>query len=163
MPPRKLAQRRHLTERQILHIATLIKEWTTPTPPTWEKIVTLVAQELHHQWSRQTLQSHPQIKQAYENKVAACRSQLKTGKQPPQRLPEHIVLEQKLEQLKNENEELQARLHEYDELLLCYLGNAIRYGVTQEQLEQPLIPPSRQQTDPLLKNSQRKQKKGKSP
>ncbi|MEO9383642.1 hypothetical protein [Chromobacterium phragmitis] len=163
MPPRKPAQRRHLTERQILHIATLIKEWTTPTPPTWEKIVTLVAQELHHQWSRQTLQSHPQIKQAYENKVATCRSQLKTGKQPPQRLPEHIVLEQKLEQLKNENEELQARLHEYDELLLCYLGNAIRYGVTQEQLEQPLIPPSRQQTDPLLKNSQRKQKKGKSP
>ncbi len=162
MPPRKPNQRRHLTERQILHIAALIKEWANSAPPTWERIVTLVAQELHHQWSRQTLQSHPQIKQAYENKVAACRYQLKTGKQPPQHLPEHIVLEQKLEQLESENEELNARLHEYDELLLRYLGNAIRYGVTQEQLEQPLIPPSRQQTDPLLKNHPRKHKKDKS-
>ncbi|MBP4047406.1 hypothetical protein [Chromobacterium violaceum] len=152
-----------MTERQILHIAALIKEWTNSAPPTWKRIVTLVAQELHHQWSRQTLQSHPQIKQAYENKVAACRYQLKTGKQPPQHLPEHIVLEQKLEQLENENEELKARLHEYDELLLRYLGNAIRYGVTQEQLEQPLTPPPRQQTDPLLKNNPRKQKKGKKP
>lgn len=159
VPPRTRKPKPHrrlLTENQIKHVAALIKAWPQSAPPTWNDVVALVEQELRHRWTRQALQAHSAIKQAYDDQKVAHRAQRNTGKKPVVRPPHEIVLAQTIERLKKENAELRETLRHYDELLIRHVANAIRYGITHEQLEQPLIAPFRQQTDQRQNNQKRK-------
>ncbi|UJB31364.1 hypothetical protein [Chromobacterium sp. Beijing] len=113
-------------------------------------------QELRHRWTRQALQAHSVIKQAYDDQKVAHRAQRNTGKKPIVRPPHEVVLAQTVERLKKENAELRETLRHYDELLIRHVANAIRYGITHEQLEQPIIAPFRQQTDQRQNNQKRK-------
>ena len=146
---RRQRSKRHaiLSESRVLHITKLISGLPSQTSPTWERIVKEVESQTGCLWSRQALEAHVKIKLAYKNKKQEFRALSSTGMSPRTRLPEKMILEQKYQSLRDENSELRNTLLDYDVRLITYTQNAINHGITQEQLERPLVPPHRGQTD----------------
>jgi hypothetical protein len=112
----------------------------------WEDIAKLGESLFGYKWTRQTLQSRDDIKKAYDAHTNKRRHVRKTGKLPPTKAPEVDVVEQKLAKLRTEYTALERTLKSYDELLVRYMHNAIRLGLSLEQLEAPLVKPERGQT-----------------
>lgn len=146
-PKQKLKSPQRLNKVREGHIVGLIAAMPCEKPPTWSAIVQLIQNETGCSWSRQALQAHEAIKDAYIKKNRQYRTYRDTGKTPRERLPEHLVLENKISELSEEVCDLRATLEKYDSLLTTYMVNAINLGLTQEQLERPLTPPYRGQTE----------------
>jgi hypothetical protein len=102
------------------------------------------------------LQAHQPIKDAYDNHAQRFREYRQTGKNPRAKPPEIVVLQQKLDKERAENADLRETLRQYDERLCTYFQNALRHGISPEQLEAPLVPPYRSQTDRPKKSRQRR-------
>lgn len=144
---RRSKRRENLTELRISYIEKLIVSFSCEKLLTWQALVGEVKNQTGYLWSRQALQAHSDIKTAYDNKRNEYRTFRKTGKHIRERLPEHEILEQKYAGVKAENAELRKTLKAYDVRLITYLQNAISHGISQEQLDRPLPPPYRGQTD----------------
>ncbi|MEC5216166.1 hypothetical protein RCH09_001103 [Actimicrobium sp. GrIS 1.19] len=144
---RRRKRRINLTEQRVSYIKKLIASLPGNKQLTWNELVGEIKNQTSYLWSRQALQSHSEIKTAYENKREEYRKFRKTGKPPRELLPEHEILAQKYAGVRAENAELLKTLHAYDVRLITYLQNAIGKGISQEQLERPLVPPNRGQTD----------------
>lgn len=153
MQPRKRKQtRRKLTDQRVQFIVRLIEDWPLQKILTWEGVVALILKETGHVWTRQGLQAHDEIKAAYAAKISACREFHKKGKIPKNKAPIQVVMEQKLGREQDKNSEIQKTLRWYDERFVRHIANAIRFGITQEQLEELTIAPERGQTDRVKKN-----------
>lgn len=149
MQPRKRKQtRRKLTGQRVQFIVGLIEDWPLRKILTWEGVVALILKETGHVWTRQGLQAHDDIKAAYAAKTSAYRGFHKTGKIPKNKTPTQSIWEQKVKREQDKYSKLQKTLRWFDERFVRHIANAIRFGITQEQLEEPTIAPERGQTDP---------------
>jgi len=140
-------KKRRLTADEVNLIATLIKGRPSSQVLAWEGVVDLAKVQFGHEWTRQALQAHVDIKDAYSKHAQRHRQYRETGKPPRAKEPEIVVLQQKLDKEKTDNASLRETLRQYDELLCTYMSNAIRHGISPEQLGAPLVPPYRAQTD----------------
>ena len=140
-------RKRRLTADEVKLLANLIKDVSTEQALTWESIVDLATRQLGYTWTRQALQAHPEIKNAYSKHGRAYSQFREAGKTPRASAPEIVVLQQKLEKEQAENVANRETLRKYDELLVTYMQNAQKYGISPEQLGAPLVPPFRAQSD----------------
>lgn len=140
-------KKRRLTAHEVTLIAKLIKGRPSSQALAWEGVVDLAKSQFGYEWTRQTLQAHPDIKDAYSEHARHHQEFRETGKPPRTKAPEIVVLQQKLEKEQADNASLRETLRQYDELLCTYMSNAIRHGISPEQLGVPLVPPYRAQTD----------------
>lgn len=144
----KSRQRHSMTQVRINHVIKLIEEMPFSVRPSWDDIALTVEKEIGIKWPRQTLESKSSIKEAYLRKKMEWKEFTTNGNLPKNISPEVSLQNQKLIQKKNEDIQLQATLEMQRELIQRYLLNAIRHGLTQEQMEAPLVPPDRAQSDP---------------
>jgi len=135
-PKRK--SRSRFTESIAQSIVALINQWPANKRLTWEGIVSMTKHDTGLEWSRQTLQKQEPIRLAYDAHTAHYREYIRSGNLPKRISPENLVIQQKLDRVNSENDELRETLRRSDERLIRYLANAIRYGITQEQLESPV-------------------------
>ncbi|TIO79347.1 MAG: hypothetical protein E5X74_10115 [Mesorhizobium sp.] len=127
-PKRRVA----ITEEYIADIREFIVEWRGV--PTWEDIVNEAERVCGHKWSRQGLNKHKEIVDAYHDKVST------------KSIMPHVAegdlaimhLEEKVQQKEVELQQLRRQLKTYDELFVRYQANAHRRGITPEELERPL-------------------------
>ncbi|WP_316677853.1 hypothetical protein [Ralstonia chuxiongensis] len=126
---------------------------------TWDGVVRLVESSLGHRWTRQTLQAREKVKGAYDEHARRHQEFRSSGKISRVRAPEIEVLQQKLDGEQEENAALRETLRKYDELLCTYLHNAIRHGLSPQQLEAPLVAPYRGQTGWAKRRTKAKEKK----
>ena len=134
-------------------IARLIDDWIADAAITWNDVVTLASSHLHVKWSRQTLEKRKDIKDAYLRKFA--RRDDKAAKAARSKNSDAEYVEQRILNLKAENEKLRATLLEYDRRLVRYMSNAIAHGLSEEQMEAPVRPV----VDPLPSASRRRKQK----
>lgn len=139
-------KKRRLTNEDAIRIGSLIKGQPSNRPMTWDGVVRLVESSLGHRWTRQTLQAHEKVKGAYGEHARRYQEFRASGKVSRAKAPEIDLLQQKLDGERAENAALREMLRKYDELLCTYLHNALRHGLSPEQLEAPLVAPFRGQT-----------------
>ncbi|CAN7176463.1 hypothetical protein [Caballeronia sp. LjRoot31] len=152
-------ERRRLTSDEIKLIATLIKGQAAGRTLTWNDVVGIGEANIGYKWTRQTLQAQAKIKDAYDEHGRGCTEYRETGKRPRTKAPESLVSEQKLDKAHTDIRELRETLRKYDELLSTYLHNALRHGVSAEQLGAPLVKPYRAQSDHNVKPATRRDSK----
>ena len=152
-------KKRRLTDEDAVRIGSLIKGQPSNRPMTWHGVVRLVESSLGHRWTRQTLQAHEKVKGAYDEHARRYQEFRSSGKISRAKAPEIVVLQQKLDGEQAENAALRETLRKYDELFCTYLQNAIRHGLSPEQLGAPLVAPFRGQTGWAKRRTKAKGKK----
>lgn len=123
---------KHLTDQDIDKIIGILDGWKGKL--TWDGLCEAASKQVGKRPTRQSLNTHQRIKQAYESKKERLKSGLKGTKAPPslaiagQRIAR---LEEENARLKNENSRL---LEQY----VVWQYNAYRHGLTEEKLNVPL-------------------------
>jgi hypothetical protein len=106
-----------------------LRDWSKPKI-TWKAVVIQVEALLKKRFSRQALESHPEIYRAYRE----AKKRLSKGLPPAKRKP----LAERIAALQAENRELRDRNNALLEQFLTWLFNAESHGLTKDQLHAPL-------------------------
>ena len=130
--PRKAGTRK-LTETDVASIVTLVEGWSGKRI-TWPALCERVAASVGQSWTRQALEKHPSIKEAYQR--------VRDGNRKPGRKrstdPTDVILMRRVEHLTEEVEKLRNQLSAYEERFVRYEYNAAARGLTPQQLGAPL-------------------------
>ncbi|RKE25874.1 hypothetical protein B0G76_7431 [Paraburkholderia sp. BL23I1N1] len=135
---RRLRKHPRLSDANAALIARMIDDLPQKAVITWSDVVALASKQLRVKWSRQTLEKRKQIKDAYLRRFAQRRGIDEKGPRRSGRAGEEA--ERRILNLKDENEKLRRRLEEYDRRLMRYVLNAIAHGVTEKELDAPILP-----------------------
>ena len=145
--PEQTRSRVELTPAIVEKIVGLISDWPAQRVLTWDGVVAHVAAFLRHKWTRQGLERHSRIKEAYEAKREEYRQYKKNGKFPRLGLPEHELRLQQVARLTDELQAARRMLRDYDERFVLLQAAALRHGLTLAQIEASLVPLDRGVTD----------------
>ena len=131
---------KHLTDTDISNVCDLLDDWPTDAKLTWDRLVEAVAHDYRLTTTRQTLQKQPRIKNAFtEVKALVSGNSPKAVAARNRHLPSSLKAaadqlakrERTIERLEAENNQLLEQFH-------TWLYNATQYGITIEQLNEPL-------------------------
>lgn len=132
---------KHLTSKDIVILTQLLDAWEGKL--TWEALCEEGAKLIGTRPTRQTLNTHKQIKNAYLNR----KEQLKSGSTPSKRPASLTIAEQRIRRLENTNSRLKA---ENERLLVQFVRwqyNAYKHGMSKEKLDAPLPPIDRDSSE----------------
>lgn len=130
-------RRAQITERDVAAICRIISDARRPLK--WGEIVSLVSDELGHTWTRQALERHSAIKEAYRTR--------RTTKTATVVDPAVILLTNKIAVLRQENERLEKLVETYQAMFVRYQHNAHARGIGPAELDRPLTPVERRRSD----------------
>lgn len=127
---------KHLTDKDISDVVELLDDWPTDTKLTWDRLVEAFEHEYNVKTTRQTLQKQNRIKTAFQEvkSIISVKTSTNKVKLPPSLKIASERLEnqqRKIERLERENQQLLEQFH-------VWLYNAHRFGITIEQLSEPL-------------------------
>jgi hypothetical protein len=126
---RKVSTRRvHISERDVAIICRVILDARRPLK--WDEIVSHVSDELGHTWTRQALERHSAIKEAYRTRRADKSSNVVD--------PAVTVLMNKIAVLQQENERLEKLVKTFQEMFVRYQYNAHSENISPDVLDKPL-------------------------
>jgi hypothetical protein len=137
-----------LSREAIVDIEDELTNWSKPKI-TWNAVVTRVAALIGKRFSRQALESHPEIYGAYVD----AKKRLRNGLPPAKRKP----LAERVTALQAENKRLREENDALVEKFVTWLFNAESYGLRTDQLNAPL-PPARLPSDTREQELKRKEK-----
>ena len=123
---------KHLTSNDIKTVVTLIDTWEGKL--TWDALCEATASLIGTRPTRQTLNSHSLVKNAFGHK----KTQIKSGFTSSKRPPSLSIAEQRISRLENENYRLKT---ENAELLLRFIKwqyNAYKHGIPKVKLDAAL-------------------------
>ncbi len=133
---------KHLRPADISAIVELIRGWPG-TKFTWRLLCDAVAPLIHATTTRQTLNSHLEIKNAF----AARKKGLKIHG-PRTAMPSSLaVAGQRIVRLQNRVEEQNGVISRFSEVLTKWQYNAYKYGMSEKQLNEELPRIDRERTD----------------
>jgi len=134
-------KRKLLSSEGVIRIVRAIQAAPAMDSLTWLDIQRIASEHAGdgYIWTRQALERHAEIKSAYLAHDVERRKRAKRGGAAGRRLSES----QKIARLESEIEALRKTLREYDERFATHIVNALRHGLTVEQLGEPLRRPSR--------------------
>lgn len=133
----------NLSEKIITQIVELLDNWNKPKL-TWELLVLALKDSAMPEYTRQALERQPRIKSAYLSMKGILRREDLAVRRPaslskPTDDSRIRSLKAKIARLEQENTNLKERF-------LCWLNNAVDFGMTVEMLENPLPRIERGQT-----------------
>jgi len=135
VPAPRTGSRRRLDDDAIKRVCELIGLWTNP-PLTWEALTERVSEGGRVGWTRQTLAGNVKIAEAFDRKKVDLRS----GKSKLPRDPALVILRRDIEERDAQILRLKDILRSYEERFLVMIRNASVRGISQDELEHPLIP-----------------------
>jgi hypothetical protein len=125
---------KHLTDKDIYNIVSLLDGWNSDSKLTWDNLCELASKRHKISSTRQTIQKPVRIKKAFKDRKKALRS----GQEKPKVPPSLSIAAKRIEKLENENTRLES---ESDDLLAQFVVwqyNAYANGMTMEQLSRPM-------------------------
>lgn len=125
---------KHLSDKDIEDVVELLDQWDLNIKITWDKLCFVVQERLGLTHSRQTLEKHTRIKDAY-NDLKKYSKGKKTAKALPASL---TIAAQRIERLERENERLKKENTRLLEQFIIWQYNAHVHGMRQDQLNCPL-------------------------
>jgi hypothetical protein len=127
---------KHLSDEDIKKIVEHLDEWELSTKVTWDKLCNSLDEKLGISHTRQTLQKHERIKDAFDGLKKHIRGKRPHGKKV---LPSSLAAASKqIESLKRKNERLERENANLLQQFQVWQYNAHVHGIMQEQLSQPL-------------------------
>lgn len=127
--------RRAIDDAAVQRVCQLIRNWPATIPLTWEALVKMTAQVEKGGWTRQGLNRHKAIVDAFQQRKLDLRKSPKPSKDPLV-----VVLRRQIEDRDAENRTLREKLSHYEERFIVMIRNATARGLTQNDLEAPLPP-----------------------
>ncbi len=125
---------KHLTDKDIQNIVSLLDGWDSDSKLTWDNLCDLAFKRYKISSTRQTIQKPERIKIAFKNRKKA----LKSGQEKPKVPPSLRIAAKRIEKLENENDRLKK---EQDALLAQFVVwqyNAYANGMTVEEINRPM-------------------------
>lgn len=120
---------------KIFHIEAIIGGVAaSETVPTWEDVVDMGERAFGHRWTRQALERHVAIKDAY----LARQSKPESPKTASSKDPAIDLLEQRIASQSAELTRLRTTISELNDLFVRYQYNAHARGISPAELEAPL-------------------------
>jgi len=133
---------KHLSQADVGAIVDIIRGWPTEKL-TWEGVCEAAAKVIDKTPTRQTLNAHQAIKDAY----AAKKSGLKVHGTRTAMPSSLAVAAQRIARLQTENDELQKKNAALLEQFVKWQYNAYKYGLKEHQLNEDLPRIDRERTD----------------
>ncbi|RSN87034.1 hypothetical protein [Acinetobacter nosocomialis] len=130
----------HLTDQNVQDIVEILDYWSPNEKLTWERLCKAieVQLELVPAPTRQTLQKFARIKNAYDQGKKSPAA-LKILKAKQQKLPASLKIAQvKIDGLETKIERLEKENSMLLEQFVIWQYNAYKYGISIEQLNEPL-------------------------
>lgn len=137
-PSRRSGPTRRIDAAAEERICRMIRTWPDSALLTWKGIVALVAASERGGWTRQAISRRTAVSAAFQKRKNELRKGKKTSKDPL-----IIVLKQQLADKDARMQRLEALLAIYEERYVTMIKNATVRGLTQPELEAPLLPNDR--------------------
>jgi hypothetical protein len=141
---KKAVVKQRLNPNDVKLACQLINEMAINLRPTWDRVILIVHEVTLKTFTRQSLSANEQISEAYQQRVDAYRKFSLGGKLPAEKIEDPDFAHK---QLRDEIADLKLTVEIYDEILMRIIANAIKNGISQEQLEAPLEPIEQGRTD----------------
>jgi hypothetical protein len=128
---------RQLTDQDIETICTILDGWPVGEKLTWEALLEDIERRLYLTWSRQALNRHTRITQAFKLRKRGLQ------KSVPVKNPENIPADlrkamERAQRLESENERLKLENNQLLEQFMRWAYNAEAKGLTLNILNKPL-------------------------
>ncbi|MGY4800053.1 hypothetical protein [Teichococcus aerofrigidensis] len=119
---------------------TLLETWEGPL--TWERLVERAALVLGRSYTRQALDGHEAVKDAYQarkQRIRVIRDSLRKGKATSEELPPELAVAlRRAEAAELRVRALEQTVERYRAKFILWLYNARNAGLTEDQLNSPL-------------------------
>jgi len=129
-----------MSDQDVRAIVTLLETWEGPL--TWERLVERAALVLGRSYTRQALDGHEAVKDAYQarkQRIRVIRDSLRKGKATSEELPPELALAlQRAEAAELRVKALEQTVERYRAKFILWLYNARNAGLTEDQLNSPL-------------------------
>ncbi|MGB2741235.1 MAG: hypothetical protein WBC60_11865 [Cognaticolwellia sp.] len=125
---------KHLTDKNINDIVSLLDGWNIDIKLTWDGLCELALKRLNISSTRQTIQKPIRIKKAFTDRKKA----LKTGLGVPKTPPSLTIAAKRIEKLENENIRLKREQSSLLSQFVVWQYNAYANGLTVEQLNRAM-------------------------
>lgn len=123
---------KHLTDRDIEKILAVLDGWKGKL--TWDGLCDAVWKHIGKRPTRQSLDGHKQIQQAFADKKARLKDGLGEVKVPPSL----AIAGQRIKRLEEENSRLKGENSRLLEQYVIWQYNAYRHGLNEKKLNSPL-------------------------
>lgn len=133
---------KHLSRSDIQKVVNLIREWDEQKI-TWPAICEVVEPHIGRRPTRQTLNAHEAIVEAYQAKKAALKNE-GVAKRRPASL---TIAASRIANLEAEVRELKEQNRLYKQMFTVWQYNAYKRGLSESQLNEPLPRVDRERTD----------------
>jgi hypothetical protein len=119
-------------------IREIIEEWPHPTID-WDSVIPVANNEFKANWIRQSLQRHPRLLKAFQDRKAELKRLAEAAGATAKRKDSDVeYLDGQVRELEEANAGLKARLVEYEARFARWQRNAYLHGLSVEQLDAPL-------------------------
>jgi len=136
---------KHVTDKDIEKIVSLIDQWDDETKFTWDSLCGLALRRYSITATRQTLQGYSRIKEAYNDKKVDLRA---NGKRKIKTPPSLNIAAKRIATLEAENARLKKEQERVLAQFVVWQYNAYAHGVAMDQLNRPL-PKKDSRTNPV--------------
>jgi hypothetical protein len=126
---------RNIDDRVIAGIVSILDGWTGKL--TWKLLIAAIAVQLGTRYTRQALNNHARIKQAFSHRKAKSSSDTE-GPQKQHVLPELALAHQRIARLEAENDRLRHENNALLEQFVRWAYHASTRGLDKKFLNQPL-------------------------
>lgn len=125
---------RHLTDKDIKNIVSILDGWNTDHKLTWDNLCKLALKRHNIGSTRQTIQKPVRIKTAFKDRKKA----LKLGREKPKVPASLNIAAKRIETLENENARLERESNDLLAQFVVWQYNAYANGMTMEQLNRAI-------------------------
>lgn len=123
---------KHLTDQDVDKIVGILDGWQGKL--TWDGLCDAASKQVGKRPTRQSLNSHKKIKQAFTDKKKRLKGDLQEVKTPPSL----AIAGQRIKRLEEENARLKKENGRLLEQYVTWQYNAYRHGLTEDKLNMPL-------------------------
>jgi len=128
---------RNMTDEDILSVCQIIDGWSHDTMLTWDALIQAIEMRLLKSWSRQALDRHERIKNAYTLKKKSLRKGAPTANE--EKMPADLrKAMETINRLKSENERLTMENNNFNDMFRRWSYNAFVKGFSEDMLNTPL-------------------------
>lgn len=119
---------KHLTDQDINKIIGILDGWQGKL--TWDSLCEAASKQVGKRPTRQSLNAHNRIKQAFLDK----KERLKEGQEETKIPPSLVIAGQRIKRLEEENARLKKENNRLLEQYVVWQYNAYRHGLTEDKL-----------------------------
>ena len=129
---------RNLTDEDIQAVCHIIVGWPSRPKLTWQSLIEAIEMRLYRTWTRQALDRHEKIKEAYTEKRDSQQRSAPSKDNDDSVPPDMRKMQERILRLESEIERLNRENGNLIEKFRIWSTNAFAKGITEDMLNKPI-------------------------